>query len=129
MAKRKTKRSRKTNKRLFVTYLFATIFYTLVVFAASLIPRVWSINIFSHNNLMYVLHFIEFFILAFLIFKTLYHKGLKNPYFSTYIIAILITLLSESTQLFISYRNFNPLDIAANALGAFIVLIILGVTR
>lgn len=117
------------DKISFIYYALVTLLFTLLVFIASLVPVTGKIGVFSYWPVTYLLHFAEFLILGFLLFKTFYYYGSKNPYLLTFCIAILIALASEFIQLAISYRNFNPLDIGADGIGAFIALLVIGFTK
>ncbi len=116
----------KPDKSLFGIYVSLALVYIILIFIASLISGVGNINIFSHNKVMYLLHFIEFALLGFLVFHLFYFHGSKSPHLLTFSTVIVIAVLSEFVQLFVSYRAFNPLDIAADAAGAFLALIVIG---
>ena len=116
----------KDNKSLFGAHILLISVYIIVIFILSVIPKPGNIDIFSYNKFMYFLHFIEFGILAFLVFITFLHYNNDNPYLSTFYVVIAIAILSEIAQLFVSYRGFNPLDIAADGIGALTALTIIG---
>lgn len=119
----------KPDKSLFGMYAILALVYVILIFIASLISGFGGINIFSHNKAMYFLHFIEFGVLGLLLFMVFYCYGSKNPYLLTFSTAIAIAVLSEVVQLFVSYRTFNPLDIASDGIGVLAALLIIGFVK
>lgn len=107
----------------FIAYLLPLIVYVFVMFVLALIPLKSSIGVLSYNPSMYVLHAFEFFILAVLIFRILSYLKLEHPYIFTLVLVALLGLLTETAQLLVSYRAFNPFDILADLIGGLFILI------
>ena len=119
----------KIDESLYWIYVFLTLLYIVLMFIGSLIPGIGGIGILSHNKVMYFLHFIEFVILGFLLFKVFYFYGSKNPHLMVFSFGIIIAFLTEFVQLFISYRSFNVLDIAADGIGLLVALYLVGLIK
>lgn len=107
----------------FTFYWLPLVLYVIVMFILAIIPITSKISVLSFNSSMYVLHAFEFFILAVLIFRLSSYFKLKHPYLFTLVLVALLGLLTETAQLLVSYRTFNPFDLLSDIVGgAFILL-------
>jgi VanZ family protein len=70
------------------------------------------------------LHFIGFFILAFLLILTFTNYSIKNKLLITFLAAIFIGIMIEFIQLFIPARTFSLLDLAADLAGIVLALVL-----
>ena len=110
-------------KENFTFYWLPLVLYVIVMFILAIIPITSKISVLSFNSSMYVLHAFEFFILAVLIFRLLSYFKLEHPYLFTLVLVALLGLLTETAQLLVSYRTFNPFDLLSDIVGgAFILL-------
>ena len=107
----------------FVIYLLPLILYVIIMFILALIPIKSSISVLSYNPSMYVLHAFEFFILAVLLFRIFDYIKLEHPYLFTLILVVLLGLLTETAQLLVSYRSFNPFDLLSDTIGGLFILL------
>jgi len=69
-----------------------------------------------------LLHVAEYFVFSWLLLRALKNHDLKNPFFWAFAIAALYGISDEVHQLFVPGRSFSFLDMAANAVGASLVL-------
>ena len=106
-----------------MVYWLSLIGYVFAMVVLALIPLTSRISVLSFNPTMYVLHAFEFFILAILIFRFFSYFKLEHPYLFTLILVVLLGLLTETVQLLVSYRAFNPFDILADFIGGLFILI------
>jgi len=108
----------------FTIYWLPLVLYIIIMFILAVIPIRSGINtVLSFNPSMYVLHAIEFFILAVLIFRVFNFFKLEHPYIFTLVVVVLLGLLTETVQLLVSYRAFNPFDILADITGGSFILL------
>jgi VanZ family protein len=70
------------------------------------------------------LHFIGFFILSLLLIFTFKNYTAKRVYLKSLIIAIIIGIIIEIIQLFIPARSFSLLDLAADAGGIALAMML-----
>ncbi len=67
------------------------------------------------------IHFIEYFILGFLLFNVLYEKAFTKKQFIYYVIFIsIIPIIDESIQFFTPYRISSFYDLLADYSGAYL---------
>jgi VanZ family protein len=99
----------------------------LVVFAVGMLSD--SAGALVPSGYDKLLHALEFFVLAFLLFFTLRAFKVSGwPLFaSIFILSSLLAFLSELAQLFTATRSFSWLDIAADLLGLTFALLLIGV--
>ena len=71
-----------------------------------------------------VLHFVGFLILEVLLLLTFINYKLNNKYLATFLVAIGIGLLIEFVQLYIPGRQFSLLDLAADAGGIALAMVL-----
>ena len=71
---------------------------------------------------MYLLHGIEYFVLAFIL--VLYFEEIKFnwPYVGSIVLCIIIAYSLELLQKLTTYRTYNILDFLAGTIGALIIL-------
>ena len=78
----------------------------------------------SPNGSDKLLHFIGFLILEILLLLTFIYYKLNNKYLATFLIALGIGLISEVVQLAIPGRQFSLLDLAADAGGIALAMVL-----
>ena len=110
-------------KENFTIYWLPLVLYVIVIFILAIIPVTSKLNVLSYNSSMYVLHAFEFFVLAVLIFRLFSYFKLEYPYLFTLVLVALLGLLTETVQLLISYRSFNPFDLLADIIGGSFILL------
>ena len=110
-------------KENFTIYWLPLVLYVIVIFILAIIPVTSKLNVLSYNSSMYVLHAFEFFVLAVLIFRLFSYFKLEYPYLFTLVLVVLLGLLTETVQLLISYRSFNPFDLLADIIGGSFILL------
>ena len=93
----------------------------------------FDINKIPYNFFFYIpfqdkiFHFIDFFVLSYLILKTLEKSVLDfnlNTKIITVALMILFSIIIEYQQSLISYRNFEIMDIIFNTIGITVGLLI-----
>jgi len=110
-------------KRNFTFYWLPLVLYVIVIFILAIIPVTSKLNVLSYNSSMYVLHAFEFFVLGVLLFRLSSYFQLEHPYLFTLILVVLLGLLTETAQLLISYRSFNPFDLLSDFVGGLFILL------
>ena len=97
------------------------------------INMLFGINKIPYNFFFYIpfqdkiFHFIDFFVLSYLILKTLEKSVLDfnlNTKIITVALMILFSIIIEYQQSLISYRNFEIMDIIFNTIGITVGLLI-----
>lgn len=87
--------------------------YVLGIFYAATMPVVPG-NLPEYTDK--IVHFAEFFILSFIVFKTAQIFNVKRSWIS-WLILFSIALTTELVQLRIEGRSFSPFDLLADSLG------------
>ena len=77
-----------------------------------------------HNPLREAMHFVEYFILGFLLYNTLTLYKVKKAFIYSIIFSFIYIISDEIHQIFIPGRAFEMLDIILDSLGSFIAIII-----
>jgi predicted membrane channel-forming protein YqfA (hemolysin III family) len=98
---------------------------TWLVLAAALLVYGTAIWAFRFEDLENILHFIEFSLLYFLIYKAV--PGAKKPWLLALLLSILVGEAIEITQIFIPGRYCDLLDVATNSIGGFFGIILTGI--
>ena len=107
--------------RPFAKY-FLVIWIALIIVFSSL-PRLPEIKIEGHSfeiRLDYLIHFVEYFTLAFLSLLTFDRAGHNkriNRVVAIFFLLMLFAAIDETHQLLIPGRSFNPLDMLFNFTG------------
>ncbi|MGV8162107.1 MAG: VanZ family protein [Candidatus Nanoarchaeia archaeon] len=112
MADKKPKKSIFDNKYVLSG---ALVLYVLILFIGAIISIPADLSIVNNNDKL--IHFLEFFILAILLLKTLQAYNLKNIYALSIIIGVVFMVLSEVMQSFIPNRTFSYYDFIADIAG------------
>tara|TARA_Y100000590_G_scaffold88889_1_gene99955 strand:- start:1629 stop:1997 length:369 start_codon:yes stop_codon:yes gene_type:complete len=103
------------SKRLwmFIMYLSILIGNSFFTFINLPIKHLWRYD--------KTIHFIEYFILGFLLFNVLYEKAFTKKQFIYYVIFIsIIPIIDESIQFFTPYRISSFYDLLADYSGAYL---------
>jgi len=101
------------------------IIYTGLLIIASILPAFGALNkkkieLIFELRFDYILHFMAYlglYILLVISKKTSKKSVSKLSSLKLVFLAVLLALATETAQLFIPYRTFNPVDLAANLLG------------
>ena len=99
----------------------------LVVYLIILFIGAFAVNLGSEGSAPgsdKSLHFIGFFILSLLLIFTFKNYAAKRVYLKSLIIAIIIGIIIEIIQLFIPARSFSLLDLAADAGGIALAMML-----
>ncbi|MBU2589738.1 MAG: VanZ family protein [Nanoarchaeota archaeon] len=108
--------------KTFIFYWLPVLLYSgLIFYLSSLskpIPDVLLVE-FSYSDKL--LHIIEYFILAFLVFRLLNFYKVSKAYLYAIILTVLYGITDEIHQLFVPGRFFSVYDIMANSIGALLV--------
>lgn len=113
----------------FIKYHLPALLYAAGIIAVSSIPnlKISRINIISFDKLI---HFMEYAIFAFLIFRSVYNISAKLTLKRTMLISALFlsffALMDEIVQHFIPGRHSELWDLFADISGAIIVLTLCG---
>ncbi len=94
--------------------------YTLAIIYLSITPNDFiaqHVSVFDPKKI--VLHFFSYAFLSYLWFRSV--KNYKTPIF----IALFIGILTETLQIFIPSRFFDPLDMLANICGSLFLMSII----
>lgn len=110
-------------RKILIVYWLPIILYIVVMFTLAIIPITSKLSVLSFNSSMYVLHAFEFFVLGVLLFRLFNHLKLQYPYLFTLVLIVLFGLLTETAQLLVSYRSFNPFDVLADTIGGLFILL------
>ncbi len=87
----------------------------------SIVPQPPSIATISDK----VKHILEFFLLAILLYRAIYHTvSVKYSYLLTILLTSIYGVIDEIHQGFIPGRIFSSLDMLADAVGAFCIMTI-----
>lgn len=104
-----------------IIYSTLDIIYNIFNISKENIKEVLSI---IHNPIRECAHVFEYFILAFLTYKTLESFNIKeNKYIITLLFCFLSASLDEIHQLFIDGRSFEYYDILMDTLGSILMLL------
>ena len=104
-----------------IIYSTLDIIYNIFNISKDNIYEVLSI---IHNPIRECAHVFEYFVLAFLTFKTLQSFNIKeNKYIITILFCFLSSSLDEIHQLFIVGRSFEYYDILMDTLGSILMLL------
>jgi VanZ family protein len=108
------------SSRRIAAYTALTLAYlgVMLVMAVMPLPGIGA----STNTSMYFLHALEFFILAVLLFGFFSSFKPGHPYLFTLLLILAIGMLTETMQLFVSYRSFSLLDLLADFVGGSFIL-------
>jgi len=106
--------------------LFASIYSILLVIAA-VIPTLGSMNkvqieFLIEVRLDYFIHFFAYFgyFLLLIFSEFVLNSIISRSFFFRFSFAVvLFSIFTESLQLFITYRSFNPMDLFSNLVGVF----------
>ncbi len=110
-----------------IIYLTLDIIYNIFNISKDNIYEVLSI---IHNPIRECAHVFEYFVLAFLTFKTLESFNIKeNKYIITILFCFLSASLDEIHQLFIVGRAFEYYDILMDTLGSILMLLFIKVIK
>ena len=118
--------------RRFLVYHLPALLYAVGIIAVSSLRylRPPDIDIPQFDK---IIHFSEYAIFAFLIFRSFYHLGrepnLRRSLLLSALFVSLFALLDETYQRFVPGRHSDWRDFAVDVLGAFIVLSCLGLYR
>ena len=110
-----------------IIYLTLDIIYNIFNISKDNIYEVLSI---IHNPIRECAHVFEYFVLAFLTYKTLESFNIKeNKYIITILFCFLSASLDEIHQLFIVGRAFEYYDILMDTLGSILMLLFIKVIK
>lgn len=110
-----------------IIYSTLDIIYNIFNISKDNIYEVLSI---IHNPIRECAHVFEYFVLAFLTFKTLESFNIKeNKYIITILFCLLSASLDEIHQLFIVGRAFEYYDILMDTLGSILMLLFIKVIK
>ena len=119
-------------KRLLDSFYF-NLFLSILWMIFTIYILLFDINKTPYNSFFYIpfqdkiFHFFDFFVLSYLIFKTLEKSALDfnlNTKIITVALIVLFGIIVEYQQSFISYRNFEIMDIIFNTIGITVGLLI-----
>jgi len=102
-------------------YLFLSIIFAIFIFLGSITPET---GISVVKNTGFSAHFVSYFVLSFTILLYLSGKNFQKPYLKSTLLAGSYGILIELVQGFLTYRNFQILDIITNFIGASLIFII-----
>ncbi len=92
--------------------------------------NIYDVLSIIHNPIRECAHVFEYFVLAFLTFKTLESFDIKeNKYIITILFCFISASLDEIHQLFIVGRSFEYYDILMDTLGSLLMIIIIKVIK
>ena len=98
---------------LFISYLSLLIGNSFFSFANLSIKNLWKYD--------KLIHFVEYFILGFLLFNVLFEKSFTKKDLSYYILFItLVPVIDESIQFFTPYRIPSLYDLLADYFGVYL---------
>ena len=98
---------------LFISYLSLLIGNSFFSFANLSIKNLWKYD--------KLIHFVEYFILGFLLFNVLFEKSFTKKDLSYYMFFItLVPVIDESIQFFTPYRVPSLYDLLADYFGAYL---------
>lgn len=106
-------------KKYIFTIMLLSYIFLIIFFAVSK-----SVPTPPLKNQDKILHFLEFLILAALLYKTFSIYNIKYPKLTAVIIGILFAAVSEIIQIYIPGRSFSSLDFLADIMGITIALVI-----
>ena len=110
-----------------IIYSTLDIIYNIFNISKDNIYEVLSI---IHNPIRECAHVFEYFVLAFLTFKTLESFNVKeNKYIITILFCFLSASLDEIHQLFIADRSFEYYDILMDTLGSMLMLLFIKIFK
>ena len=103
------------------------IIYAIFLLIASIIPTFGKLNDQSIHfivefRLDYIFHslvYFGFYVLLVLVEVFMKVKYSKKKLVKFIFLTVLIAIFTESLQLFITYRSFNPMDLFSNLVGVF----------
>jgi len=103
------------------------IIYAILLLIASIIPTFGKLNDQSIHfivefRLDYIFHslvYFGFYVLLILVEVFMKVKYSKKKLVKFIFLTVLIAIFTESLQLFITYRSFNPMDLFSNLVGVF----------
>ena len=92
--------------------------------------NIYEVLSIIHNPIRECAHVFEYFVLAFLTFKTLESFNIKeNKYIVTILFCLVSASLDEIHQLFIVGRSFEYYDILMDTLGSILMLIFIKIFK
>lgn len=108
----------------FVRYWMPLLLYSGLIFYLSSMSQPVHPGLVAEFSLWdKVVHVFEYFILSFFVLRVLRFYKVKKCYLYAVIIAVLYGVTDEVHQLFVPGRLFSVWDMAANAVGALLIII------
>lgn len=109
----------------FVSYWFPVLAYMVLIFYMSSLPNASFNGINSSFGLNdKIEHFVEYFVLGYLLFRLFRHYKKKNPGIKAVAISALYGLTDEMHQLFVPSRVFSFNDLLYDFLGSLVSVIV-----
>lgn len=103
--------------------VYSTLNMTYNIFNISK-DNIYDVLLIIHNPIREFAHVFEYFVLSFLIFKTIESYNIKeNKYIITILLIFVASSLDEIHQLFVIGRSFEYYDILIDTLGGILMII------
>ncbi len=102
-------------------YLFLSIIFAIFILLGSITPE-RGISVVKNSG--FYAHFISYFMLSFAVLLYLSNKNFQKPYLKSALLAGSYGIFIELIQGFLTYRNFQVLDIITNFVGASLIFIV-----